>query len=226
MKKIFIPFICLAMAVTCMTSCSSKKSPSSYKSGSTKQSATAAATLPPNINPDKELARVSTLKNFFKSRSITLNEKVLRFSFDDAQMKYAGFAISSDTNALSNIAVDDTADNIEYKSKSGLTAYVSAVNKRNVAVDYTKCKYYSLRLIKGDCNDVVLHLPDKIGWDSTVEKIKKTYGAPTSETTNDNGNTFLIYEAEDKQINEKYYMELVTDENGIIELTITFNNIK
>ena len=49
---------------------------------------------------------------------------------------------------------------------------------------------------------------------------------PTSETTNDNGNTVLIYEAEDKQINEKYYMELVTDENGIIELTITFNNIK
>lgn len=225
MKKIVIPFLCLAFAVTYMTGCSSKKNSSSVQNNSTPQSATATSTLPANINPDKELARVSTLKNFFKSRSITLNEKVLRFSFDDAQMKYAGFEISSDTDALSDIAVDDTVDSIEYKSKTGLTAYVAAVNKRNVAVDYTKCKYYSLRLIKGECKDVVLHLPDKIGWDSNAEKIKKIYGTPTSEETNDSGNTVLTYYAEDKQINESYSMELVTDENGIIELTITFNTI-
>ena len=222
MKKIIIPFICLALALTYMTGCSSDKNSSSAKNDAAPQSATTAATLPPNINPDQESARVSTLKNFFKSRSITLNEKVLRFSFDDAQMKYAVFEISSDKDGLSDIAVGDTVENIEYKSKTGLTAYVSAVNKRNVSVDYTKCKYYSLRLIKGDCKDVVLHLPDKIGWDSTAEKIRKTYGNPTNEETDDKGNTVLTYYKEDKSINESYSMELVTDENGIIELSITF----
>ena len=116
MKKIIIPFICLALALTYMTGCSSDKNSSSAKNDAAPQSATTAATLPPNINPDQESARVSTLKNFFKSRSITLNEKVLRFSFDDAQMKYAGFEISSDKDGLSDIAVGDTVENIEYKN--------------------------------------------------------------------------------------------------------------
>lgn len=173
---------------------------------------------------DKDLARVGTIEKFLKYRSITLNEKVLRFHLDDTQMKYVGFNISN-TSGLENILMGQTVENIEYTSDNGLTAYVSMKNTTNVNTDYTKCKYYALTLIKGDCKDIELMLPNKLGWDSTVDKIKKEYGEPINETHNENGSTVLIYGEDIPEYKEGYTIELTVNEGGISVVKIELHEI-
>ena len=188
-----------------------------------KQVATQDPTLPPNINPDKELARVSTLSQFFKARSITLNEKVLRFPLNDTQMKYVGFTLSENNTIPQTIAVGETVENICYTTSDGLTAYVSATNTLNTNTEYNRCQYNYLKLIKGDCQNVALHLPNKLTWDTKADTIKTEYGEPQQETQNENGNTVLSYS--DSSKTEKYLLELVLDESGIIEVTIQFSKV-
>lgn len=174
---------------------------------------------------DKEQARLGNLKDFLKYRSITLDEKVLRFYLDNQQMEYVGFRIV-DEKDLNNIAPYSTVEDILYKSDTGLTAYVSMINNTQDNVDYKKCKYYKLRIVKGDCKDVVMHLPNKISWTDTVETVKKAYGNPIEETTNDNGDTVLKYGEKSERTREGYTLELILSKDGITELTIEFYTLK
>ena len=138
-------------------------------------------------------------------------------------MRYAGFTLAQDNDIPEKIAVGETVENIRYVTPGGLTAYVSATNKTTVNTDYTKCKYNTLRLIKGESNDVILHLPNKLTWDSKTDVIKKEYGQPKEETHNEDGDTILTYQGQSKT--EEYTMELTTDENGIKEVFIEFHTV-
>ena len=220
-RKIVAVLLAVFSAFSVLTACSSKSNSPDTEQKNTV--ATQEPTLPPNINPDKELARVSTIDKFFNARSITLNEKVLRFSFDDAQMKYVGFTLAEDNEIPEKIAVGETVENIKYIMQSGLTAYVSATNQTTVNTDYTRCKYNTLRLIKGESSDVVLHLPNQLTWDSKADVIKKEYGQPKEENQNENGDTVLTYKGQSKT--EEYTIELTTAENGIKEVFIEFHAV-
>lgn len=221
MIKKVLALMCFAvLTMSVATGCGSKTT----DTNNSDSTATEVSTAPKFVVKDKDLARVGTIDKFLKYRSITLNEKVLRFNLDDAQMKYVGFNIT-DTTGLENIAMGETVENVEYTSDNGLTAYVSMQNKTNVNTDYTKCKYYALTLIKGDCKDVELMLPNKLGWDSTAEKIKKTYGEPISETTDENGNTVLLFGEDIEEFNEGYTIELTVNESGISVIEIELHKL-
>lgn len=221
MIKKVLALMCFAvLTMSVATGCGSKTT----DTNNSDSTATEVSTAPKFVVKDKDLARVGTIDKFLKYRSITLNEKVLRFNLDDTQMKYVGFNIT-DTTGLENIAMGETVENVEYTSDNGLTAYVSMQNKTNVNTDYTKCKYYALTLIKGDCKDVELMLPNKLGWDSTAEKIKKTYGEPISETTDENGNTVLLFGEDIEEFNEGYTIELTVNESGISVIEIELHKL-
>lgn len=223
MKKIII-LACTALLISSIfTGCSTNNS-EDKTTGSSSTNSTVSPKISSKIS-DKEQARLGTLKDFLKYRSITLDEKVLRFYLDNQQMEYVGFKIADETD-LNNIAPNSTVEDILYKSDTGLTAYVSMINNTQDNVDYKKCKYYKLRLIKGDCKDVVMHLPNKIGWTDTVETVKKAYGNPIEEETNENGNTVLKYGEKSEQTKEGYTLELVLSNDGITEFTIEFYTLK
>lgn len=221
MIKKILAIACVAItATTFLVGCSGDDSANSNSanSASSKTSSKIA------VESDTEKARVGTIDKFLNYKSITLNEKVLYFLIDDAQMQYVGFNIT-DTTGLEAIPAGESVEDIEYTSATGLTAYVTAKNTNTNAVDYTQCKYYSLRLIKGDCSDVQLHLPNKLGWDATVDTIKKTYGTPLSETTDENGYTVLLY-GEDSQVQMAgYTLELIVSDTGIEEFTVEFHEV-
>lgn len=218
-RKLTVLILAVVSALSMLTACTTKEDTTNTE----KNISTNAPTLPPNVNPDKELARVSTIDNFFNARSITLNEKVLRFPLNDRQLNYVGLTFSADNNVPESIAVGETVENILYTTPSGLNVYVSATNKTNTATDYTKCQYNSMRLVKGDCQDVALHLPNKLSWDSKTDIIKKEYGTPNTETQNENGDTVVSYSKKSKT--EEYTMELTVDENGIKEVFISFRSL-
>ncbi len=215
-RKMTVLILAVVSALVMCTACTAK----SDSQKATQNVSTQAPTLPPNVNPDQELARVSTIDQFFNARSITLNEKALRFPLNDSQMKYVGFVLSSDNDIPESIAMGETVENIGYVMQDGLTAYVSATNKTNTNTDYTRCQYSRLQLIKGDCQNVALHLPNKLAWDTKSDIIKKEYGQPKEETQNENGDTVLLYSQQSKT--EEYVLKLVTDENGIKEVFIEF----
>lgn len=219
MVKKILSLVCFAvLAMSIVTGCNSTSTDNKNVTSAT------TATTKKAVIKDEDIARVGTIKDFLKYRSITLNKKVLRFYLNDTQMKYVGFNIT-DTTGLENILVGGTAENVEYTSDNGMTAYVSMKNTSNVNTDYTKCKYYTLTLIKGDCKDVELLLPNKLGWDSTVDKIKKNYGEPISETQDENGNTILLYGEDVQEYNEGYTIQLTINESGISVVEIELHDV-
>ncbi|MEE0929762.1 MAG: hypothetical protein UIM53_02035 [Acutalibacteraceae bacterium] len=219
MVKKILSLVCFAvLAMSIVTGCNSTSTDNKKVTSAT------TATTKKAVIKDADIARVGTIKDFLKYRSITLNKKVLRFYLNDTQMKYVGFNIT-DTTGLENILVGGTAENVEYTSDNGMTAYVSMKNTSNVNTDYTKCKYYTLTLIKGDCKDVELLLPNKLGWDSTVDKIKKNYGEPISETQDENGNTVLLYGEDVQEYNEGYTIQLTINESGISVVEIELHDV-
>lgn len=219
MVKKILSLVCFAvLAMSIVTGCNSTSTDNKKVTSAT------TATTKKAVIKDEDIARVGTIKDFLKYRSITLNKKVLRFYLNDTQMKYVGFNIT-DTTGLENILVGGTAENVEYTSDNGMTAYVSMKNTSNVNTDYTKCKYYTLTLIKGDCKDVELLLPNKLGWDSTVDKIKKNYGEPISETQDENGNTVLLYGEDVQEYNEGYTIQLTVNESGISVVEIELHDV-
>lgn len=222
MVKKVLALVCFAvMTMSIVTGCNST---STNNKNATSTTTATAATANKAVVKDTDIARVGILKNFLKYRSITLNKKVLHFYLDDTQMRYVGFNIA-DTTGLENILVGKTVENVKYTSDNGMTAYVSMKNTSNVNTDYTKCKYYALTLIKGDCNDVELMLPNKLGWDSTVDKIKDAYGEPISETQDDNGNTLLIYGENIQEFKEGYTIQLTVNESGISVVEIELHEV-
>lgn len=176
---------------------------------------------------DPEGARVSTLDKFLtNSRSFTIDEKVLRFYLDNAQMEYIGFTLT-DPTALEAIEPGEKVENVEYTSENGLTAYINAKNRSDEVADYTRTnsvKYYSIRLVKGD-SDAQLHLPNKMGWDNTIDEYKDSYGKPLSETTDENGNTVIVYGEDVAEISEGYTMSLVFSDKGLTEFTIELHDV-
>lgn len=176
---------------------------------------------------DPEGARVSTLDKFLtNSRSFTLDEKVLRFYLDNAQMEYAGFKLT-DPTLLEAIDPGEKIKNVEYTSDNGLTAYVNAKNRSDEVADYTRTnsvKFYAIRLVKGD-SDAQLHLPNKLGWDNTIDEYKENYGTPLSETTDDNGNTVIKYGEDVSDISEGYTLSLVFSDKGLVEFTIELHAV-
>lgn len=214
--KRFVALICSAVILaTAFSGCSFKNSDNTSPTETTKS----ASSKPKTEIADKEKARLGTLTDFLKYRSLTFDEKVLRFYFDNQQMEYVGFKIA-DTTDVESIPAGETVENVKYDSKNGLTAYVSVWNSGNGAVDYTKCRYNKIRLVKGEAKDVVVHLPNKISLDSKVDAIKKMYGEPLEETTADDGvSTVLLYSGESDQKTEKYSLSITVGENGIEEFT-------
>ncbi len=222
MFKKVLALVCFAViAMSVVTGCNST---STDNKNTTSATTATTATTNKAVVKDTDIARVGILKNFLKYRSITLNKKVLHFYLDDTQMQYVGFKIT-DTTGLENILVGETAENVEYTSDNGMTAYISMKNTSNVNTDYTKCKYYALTLIKGDCKDVELMLPNKLGWDSTVEKIKEAYGEPISESQDDNGNTILLYGEDVQEFKEGYTIQLTVNESGISVIKIELHEV-
>lgn len=187
--------------------------------------ATTVPTAPKVVVSDPEGARVATLDMFLSSRSITLNEKVLHFLIDDTQMQYVGLKIA-DPAGLDAIEPNETVKDVKYVSESGLTAYVSMQNYKDQTVDYTGCKYYSLRMNKGKCEDMALHLPGKIKWNDTEEVIKKNYGKPLKESKTSNGNKLLTYGEDSPEYQAGYTLNLVLSDKGLIEFTIEFHDVK
>ena len=185
-----------------------------------------------NIEPtyavaDPEAARVSTLDKFLtNSRSFTIDEKVLRFYLDHAQMEYNNFQVK-DTSKIESIAPGDTVQNIEYTNENGLTAYVDMTNQGDEVLGYKRnhVKINKIRLIKGNSKSQ-LHLPNKLGWDTTIDQFKKDYGKPLSEKTDDKGNTVITYGQENPEIKAGYTMALVFSSDKLIEFTIEMHEIK
>ncbi|MEE0061079.1 MAG: hypothetical protein UE295_09665 [Acutalibacteraceae bacterium] len=179
-------------------------------------------TAPTSVVADPEAARVSTLDKFLRnSRSITINEKVLRFYLDNAQMEYTGFK-ATDTSQIEAIAPGKTVTNIEYKNDNGLTAYVDMKNRGDEVLGYKRTnsvKIYKLRMIKGN-SKAQLHLPNKLGWDTTIDQFKKDYGKPLAEKTDAKGNTVITYGEELADLKESYSMDLVFNKDKLIEFTI------
>lgn len=215
--KRFVALACsVVILATAFSGCSFKNSDSTKPTEAT----TSTSSKPKTEIADKEKARLGTLKDFLKYRSLTFDEKVLRFYFDNAQMEYVGFKIA-DTAEVESIPAGDTVENVMYKSENGLTAYVSVWNSGNGTADYKKCKYNKIRVVKGEAKDVAVHLPDKISLDSNVEAIKKTYGEPLEETTADDGvSTVLLYSGESEQKTEKYSISITVGDSGIEEFTV------
>lgn len=176
---------------------------------------------------DPEGARVSTLDKFLtNSRSFTIDEKVLRFYLDDAQMEYAGFKLV-DPTPLEAIEPGQKITNIEYTSDNGLTAYVNVKNRSDEVAGYKKTnavKFYAIRIVKGD-SKTQLHLPNKLGWESTIDEYKASYGTPISETTDDNGNVVLKFGEDVPEISEGYSISLVFSNNELIEFTIELHKV-
>lgn len=174
---------------------------------------------------DPEGARVGTLNIFLNSRSFTLNEKVLHFLADDSQMQYVGMKIADETG-LDAIEPGQTVKDVKYISDSGLVGYVTMKNDSEVATSYKGCKYYSVRLNKGTSTDVTLHLPNKITWNDSVDKVKKTYGEPLKESKTSNGNKLLKYGEDSKENKVGYTLQLVFSDKGLVEFTIEFHEVK
>ncbi len=178
-------------------------------------------TTPTYAVADPEAARVSTLDKFLtKSRSFTIDEKVLRFYLDHAQMEYNNFKVN-DTSKIEAIAPGETVTNIEYTNDNGLTAYVDMKNRGDEVLDYkkNKVKINKIRLIKGKSKSQ-LHLPNKLGWDTPIDQFKTDYGTPLSEKPDKNGNTVITYGEENAKLQEGYTMELVFEKDKLIEFTI------
>lgn len=219
MLKKIISLACVAiLATTAMVGCNNntadKNNTSSTTSTPTEQS----------VVSDPEASRVGTLDKFLNYRSITLNEKVLRFLLDDVQMNYCGFKIA-DTTGLDAIQPGQRVKNIKYVSDTGLTAYVAMQNDTNEVADYTKCKYYTLKMVKGDCTTVNLHLPNKLGWDATVDTFKSTYGTPSEETTDTAGNTVLKYSQVSTAQRVGYSAYFTVGSTGLLDFVISFYEV-
>ena len=176
---------------------------------------------------DPEGRRVGTLDKFLtNSRSFTIDEKVLRFYLDDTQMQYAGFELV-DPTPLEAIKPGEKIKNVKYISSNGLTAYVNVKNRGNEVFGYKKTnqvKFYSIRLIKGNSN-TQLHLPNKLGWNDTIDDYKKSYGKPLSEITNKKGNTVLKYGEDIAELSEGYTLTLVFSDKGLTEFTIELHKV-
>lgn len=176
---------------------------------------------------DPEGVRVSTLDKFLtNSRSFTIDEKVLRFYLDDAQMEYAGFK-AVDPTPLEAIEPGEKITGVEYTSDNGLTAYVNIKNKGDEVFSYKRTnsvKIYAIRLIKGS-SDAQLHLPNKLGWNNTIAEYKESYGKPLSETTDENGNTILKYGEDVTELQEGYTITLVFSDKGLTEFTIELHKV-
>lgn len=176
---------------------------------------------------DPESRRVGTLDKFLtNSRSFTIDEKVLRFYLDDTQMQYAGFELV-DPTPLEAIEPGEKIKNVKYVSSNGLTAYVNVKNRGNKVVGYKKTnqvKFYSIRLIKSN-STTQLHLPNKLGWNNTINDYKKSYGTPLSETTDEKGNTILKYGEDIAELSEGYTLTLVFSDKGLTEFTIELHKV-
>lgn len=176
---------------------------------------------------DPEAARVGTLDKFLtNSRCFTIEEKVLRFYLDDAQMEYAGFKVV-DPTPLEAIEPGQKITNVEYTSDNGLTAYVNVKNRSDEVAGYKRTnsvKFYALRMVKGNSNAQV-HLPNKLGWDNTPDEFKANYGTPLSETTDENGNLVLKYGEDIPKLAEGYSISLVFSNNKLIEFTIELHKV-
>lgn len=215
MLKKIIAIVCTAiLTATAMVGCGNDKS----------NEGTSSATSAPSsqvVVSDPEAARVGTIDKFLNYRSITLNEKVLRFLLDDTQMQYCGFKIA-DPTSVAVVQPGEKSNNIKYVSDSGLTAYVTMQNDTAQATDYTNCTYYSLKLVKGNCTTVNLHLPGKLGWDATVDTFKTNYGAPIKEGKDKAGNTVLKYGATSAEQKAGYSAYFTVGESGLLDFTINF----
>lgn len=176
---------------------------------------------------DPEGVRVSTLDKFLtNSRSFTIDEKVLRFYLDDAQMQYAGFKIV-DPTPLEAIQPGEKITNIKYVSDNGLTAYVNVKNRGDEVFNYKRTnsvKFYAIRLIKGNSNSK-LHLPNKLGWNNTIDEYKESYGTPLSEKTDQNGDTVLKYGEDVAELKEGYTISLVFSDKYLTEFTIELHKV-
>ncbi len=213
MFKKVLALTCAAMLITAsMAGCGCNKDDKTDNSNTT----------PTSVVADPEAARVSTLDKFLtNSRSLTIDEKVLRFYLDDAQMEYTGFK-ATDTSQIEAISPGQTVTNIEYKNDNGLTAYVDMKNSGDEVLGYKRTnsvKINKIRMIKGN-SKAQLHLPNKLGWDTTIDQFKKDYGTPLSEAPDANGNTVITYGEEYPELKEGYSMALVFDKDKLIEFTI------
>ncbi|MEE0265833.1 MAG: hypothetical protein UD936_09430 [Acutalibacteraceae bacterium] len=213
MLKKVLALTCSALLITAsMSGCGCQK-----KEGNTEPTS-----APVQVVKDPEAARVSTLDKFLKnSRSFTIDEKVLRFFLDNAQMEYTGFK-ATDTSQIEAIAPGQTVTDIEYKNDNGLTAYVDMKNRGDEVLGYKRTnsvKIYKIRMIKGNSKSQ-LHLPNKLGWDTSIDQFKKDYGTPLSEETNADGNTVITYGEEVPELKEGYTMALVFEKDKLIEFTI------
>ena|GEM_PF-2028130 len=220
-KKIIAISFAAILATAALTGCGCQNSDDNESPTTSNVEPTA----PKVVVSDPEAARVATLDIFLSSRSLTLNEKVLHFLVDDTQMEYVGLHIA-DPTGLDAIAPGETKENVKYVGDSGLTAYVTMVNNSSDTVPYTGCKYTSVRLNKGNCEDVVLHLPNKIAWNDTVDTVKKEYGEPLEESTTSNGNTKLTYGKDSSEMQIGYTLNLVFSDKGLIEFTVEFHDVK
>ena len=176
---------------------------------------------------DPEGARVGTLDKFLtNSRSFTIEEKVLRFYLDDAQMEYTGFKVV-DPTPLEAIEPGQKIKNVEYTNENGLTAYVNVKNRSDEVTGYKSTnavKFYAIRMVKGNSNTQI-HLPNKLGWDNTPEEYKASYGTPISETTDENGNLILKYGEDIPELAEGYSISLVFADNQLTEFTIELHKV-
>ncbi len=216
MLKKIIAIACVAvLTATAMVGCGCENSNDTTSSSASSTSSGQA------VVSDPEAARVGTIDKFLNYRSITLNEKVLRFLLDDSQMQYCGFKIA-DPTSVAAIQPGQKLSNIQYVSDTGLTAYVTMQNDTNEVTDYTNCDYYSLRLIKGNCTTVNLHLPGKLGWDATVDTFKSNYGTPIEESKDTSGNTVLKYGATSSEQKAGYSAYFTVGNEGLLEFTINF----
>lgn len=196
------------------------------ENSSAKETPTTSTSQPAKVVvSDPEGARVGTLDIFLNSRSFTLNEKVLHFLADDSQMQYVGMKIADDTG-LDAIEPGQTVKDVKYISDSGLIGYVTMRNDSQATASYRGCKYYSVRLNKGTSTGDTMHLPNKITWNDSEDKVKKTYGEPLKKSKTSNGNTRLTYGEDSKETQVGYTLQMVFSDKGLVEFTIEFHEVK
>lgn len=231
MLKKTLALVCIALLITlALTGCNKEENNTEIvptEAPTTTTTTKADKTTKTAKIDDPEGRRVGTLDKFLtNSRSFTIDEKVLRFYLDDSQMQYAGFKLV-DPTSLEAIEPGEKIKNVKYVSSNGLTAYVNVKNRGNEVFGYKKTnqvKFYSIRLIKGNSN-TQLHLPNKLGWNNTIDDYKKSYGKPLSETTDEKGNTILKYGEDIAELSEGYTLTLIFSDKGLTEFTIELHKV-
>ena len=71
-----------------------------------------------------------------------------------------------------------------------------------------------------------MHLPNKITWNDSEDKVKKTYGEPLKKSKTSNGNTRLTYGEDSNEAKVGYTLQMVFSDKGLVEFTIEFHEVK